>query len=406
MMGFFKEAARGVSWMAGLRIVTRSLAIVKFAILARILLPSQFGLFGIALLVLGFLETMTETGINVFLIQEKDDIRGYINSAWVVSILRGALIAIVIIILSPFIISFFATPGARNLLFMVALVAFIRGFINPSEINFQKSLAFHKEFSFQSVLFLIDTVTAITLALLTKSEASLIWGMTASASLEVVLSFIIFRPLPHLAVEWEKVKKVIERGKWITGAGVLGYTFQNLDNIVVGKILGIAPLGIYQQAYRISTLPITEAGQVFNKVTFPVYVSISDERKRLKDAFIKTTLVIAALVIPFGAILFIFSNEVVLILLGQNWLPAVGVLRILAIFGVLKAILNSAYSLFLALKRQELVTLIELVTIIGLAIPLIPLTMRYGLTGTSWAVVIGGAISLPIVAYFLARELK
>ncbi len=405
-MGYFKDTLKGISWMAALRFVTRALAILKIAVIARILLPYQFGLYGISLLVLGFLETLTETGINIFLIQEKDKTKEYLNSAWVVSIIRGFLIALLIIASSSFVVSFFASPAATYLLYLVALVAVVRGFINPAEINFQKNLQFNKLFIFTSFLFLVDTSVAITLAYLTKSEAAMIWSMVASAGVEVILSFIIFKERPTLAFELEKIKKVIERGKWITSAGVLSYTFQNLDNVVVGKILGTAPLGIYQQAYKISTIPVTEAEQIFNKVTFPIYVNISLERERLRKAFLRTTLTIIGLVIPVGIFVFVFAREIVLILLGEKWLAAVSVLKILAIFGILKAILNSAYSLFLAVKKQEIVTLVELISIIGLAIPLVPLTMKYGLVGTGISVIIGGVVSLPVIAYFLFKELN
>ncbi|MBI1864057.1 oligosaccharide flippase family protein, partial [Candidatus Woesebacteria bacterium] len=243
-MGYFRDTIKGISWMGALRVVTRALAILKIAITARILSPSQFGLYGIALLVLGFLEVLTETGINVFLIQEKDKIYEYLNSAWVVSIIRGFLIAALIIASSPLVVSFFSSSGASSLLYLVALVAVIRGFINPSEINFQKNLEFNKLFAFNSFLFLVDTAVVIVLAYVSKNEASLILGMAASASFEVILSFLIFKQRPKLVFEIDKIKKVIERGKWITGAGILSYTFQNLDNVVVGKVLGISPLGL------------------------------------------------------------------------------------------------------------------------------------------------------------------
>jgi len=92
--------------MAVLRAATRALAFIKTVILARILVPSQFGAYGVALLVLGFLEVMTETGVNVLLIQEKETDR-YVNSAWIVSIIRGIIISLVIILLTPFIVKFF-----------------------------------------------------------------------------------------------------------------------------------------------------------------------------------------------------------------------------------------------------------------------------------------------------------
>src|SRR3989344_8747983 len=111
-MGYLKTTFRGISWMAALRVVTRGLTIVKIAILARILLPAQFGIYGIATLVLGLLEMLTETGINVFLIQEKDDVDGYINSAWVTSIIKGIIISAIILITIPFLTMFFDTPNA------------------------------------------------------------------------------------------------------------------------------------------------------------------------------------------------------------------------------------------------------------------------------------------------------
>jgi len=93
--------------MGGLRVSTRLLAFVKIAILARILTPSQFGLFGIALLVLAFLETMTESGINIFLIQEKAKLERYNDTAWLVSIFRGLLISLIIFLSADAISSFF-----------------------------------------------------------------------------------------------------------------------------------------------------------------------------------------------------------------------------------------------------------------------------------------------------------
>ena len=96
-MGYLKQTVINVSWAGILRASTRIITFIRIIVLARILTPSQFGVFGIASLVLSFLEILTETGINVFLIQEKKAIKYYINDAWLVSILRGILISVFII---------------------------------------------------------------------------------------------------------------------------------------------------------------------------------------------------------------------------------------------------------------------------------------------------------------------
>lgn len=383
--------------MTALRGVTRGLAIVKIAILARILSPSQFGVYGIALLVLGFLEVLTETGINVFLIQEKGEIREYLDSAWITSIARGTLISIFIMASIPLVIFFFRTAEVRTLLYLVAGVAFARGFINPMVVSFQKKLQFMNEFVFQSFLFLIDAGVAVSLALITKSESAMLIGMLVSTLVQVALSFIIFKDRPRLAFEIDKIKKVVGRGKWITGAGIFSYLFQNIDNVFVGRILGTTSLGFYQQAYTISTLPVSEIGQIFNKVTFPVYVQLSGDVERLKKAFYKTLFVILPIVAVFAAGIFIFSRTLILIFLGEKWLVIEPTLRILAIFGILKSVLNFSYSLFLSLKMQKTVMLSELFGIIGMGIAIYPMILKYGTVGAAYSTIIAVICSLPVV---------
>ena len=91
-MGYFDTSMSGVKWIGSFKILSRILSLVRIAILARILSPIQFGVFGIASLALSVVETLTEPGIYVYLMQEKKSIHKYIDTAWVISILRGVLL--------------------------------------------------------------------------------------------------------------------------------------------------------------------------------------------------------------------------------------------------------------------------------------------------------------------------
>lgn len=405
-MGYFKEALKGVTWMTVLRLSMRGLAVIKVAVLARFLSPAQFGNYGIALLVLGLLEVLTETGINVFLIQEKDNVKRYINSAWVVSIIRGILISLVILASSSLIIYFFNAPHIIYLLYIVAGVALTRGFINPMEVQYQKKLQFKKEFWYRGFLYFVDAAVAVTLGVLTRSESAMLISMLVSAITEVVLSFVLFKEKPRFTIEKKRVMEVVHSGKWVTGAGVFSYVFQNIDNVTVGRVLGSTNLGYYQQAYSISTLPVSEIGNIFNKVTFPVYVAIGGDKSRLKKAFYKTLYVISLLVIPFSIILFFFSKPIILIFLGANWLAIEPVLKILAIFGAFKSILNFSYSLFFSLKLQKLVTYSELMGIVGMGAVIYPLVKNYGIIGAGYSTLIGFVCSLPVVIYGVRKVFR
>lgn len=408
-MGYLKDAVRGISWMGALRASTRAVTFLKILILARILTPNEFGIFGIAMLVLAFLEIITETGINIFLIQEKADLKEYNDTAWVVSIGRGILMSLFLFLSAPLVVLFFKSPEAKPILFLTALIPLVRGFINPAIVRFQKELQFNKEFALRVSLFTLDAAVAIFLGMVTKSAASFVWGMLAAAAVEVFYSLVFMRPQPTFQYDGQKAKEVVNRGKWITLAGFFNYLFENVDDTAVGRLINTSALGIYQVAYKISGLPLSEVADVVSKVTFPVYVKISGDGKRLKEAFVKTFLAISALVLPIGAILYFATDKIVLLLLGSKWASAIPVVRILAFFGVLRGIIYSIYPLFLSLKKQAYVMAVTLSGIVGLGIFIIPMVQRFGVLGAAYAAFIGVIFSLPVAAYLtwvILRTLK
>lgn len=397
---------KNLIWAGGLRAVVRSLTIIKTLILARILTPSQFGIFGVASLILGILETISETGVNVILIQEKKTINHYVNTAWVVAIVRGIIISLIILLLSPLIIIFFDSPASLPSLLLISLIPFIRGFINPSVVNYQKNLEFNKEFKFRSILIFFEVVATIIFGLVLRNETALVFGMIVSAITEVILSFKLVKPMPKLEFNLDKLKKVLSLGKWLTGAKIFDYLFSHGDDIVVGKLLGTYSLGIYQQAYKISTLPITEIGETFQKVTFPLYSKMVAESKSLKKIYLKLLLTTLLIILPFAAVLFLIPEKIILILLGSNWLSAVPVLKVLAIFAVVKTIANGTFPVLLAHKRQDLVMFLTFVGILGLAFSIYPLINIYGLVGAGLATIIGSLVMIPPALYWMKQLLK
>ena len=198
-MGYFKDTLKGVSWMAAFRILYRIIGVIRIAIIAHILTPFSLGVFGIVTIVLGFLEIITETGINIFLIQEKEDIDNYIDTAWVVSIVRGILISVLIFIAASPTSAFFNSPESKNLLYIVSLVPLIRGLINPSIVKFQKELQFNKEFLYRVSVFLVECLVSVLGVILTKSALGMVWGLVASAVYEVVFTFAVAKPWPKFA---------------------------------------------------------------------------------------------------------------------------------------------------------------------------------------------------------------
>lgn len=401
MSGYFKQTIVGLSWMSAFRIFSRFIAFIRVIILARLLVPSQFGIFGIASMSLALLEILTETGINIFLVQEKEGIKTYLNDAWLVSIIRGILISAFIVFTAPLVVSFFKIPQSIWIIFLISIVPLIRGFINPSVVKFQKELQFNKEFYFKTVIFLLDSAVAIIVSLITHSVIGLVFGLIAGAILEVFLSFVLIKPTPSINFNIHKISKIFHSGKWVTLYGILNYAASKGDNITIGKVLGPGPLGIYQMGYTIATLPVSEIADVSNKVTFPVYSRISEDIHRLKKGFKKAILLVSIASFLVGILIFIFPRDLFILIFGQKWEGTLAILKPLAVFGIIRAISGTTSSLFLSVGKQNYVAGMTSLRFATLALTVIPLTIVYGMVGASYSVLISGIVEVPLVAYYV-----
>lgn len=405
-MGYSRQAFIGISWVSSFRFITRIIAIGRGVLLARILTPAQFGVFGIASIILSFLEILTETGINVFLIQEKEDVDKFVSSAWIVSVFRGVIICLAIVVTAPIVVVFFNMQDLYRFLILISLVPLIRGFINPSIVKYQKNLKFKKDFYLRMVIYLFDSVISIMLAVMLKDAIGFVWGLIAGAILETVLSFVLFTPRPLLRFEFNFIKQIINRGKWVTVYGIFSYIAQQGDTIVVGKLLGANLVGIYQMGYRLSTLPISEVSDVVNKVVFPVYSKISDDKKRLLRAFEKTMLAVSMPVVVLSFIIFILPKEFFDILLGPKWIEITSIVKILVIYGMLRATSGISTSLFLALGKQNFVAGMTFARLTVLVITIIPLTLNYGIIGASISALFSALIEFPLIVFYILKVFK
>ncbi|HUC94641.1 MAG TPA: oligosaccharide flippase family protein [Candidatus Saccharimonadales bacterium] len=405
-MGYLKDTLKGLSWITALRVLYRVIGVIRIGIIAHLLTPYGIGIFGVVTIVLAFLEILTETGINVFLIQQKEDLDGYFDTAWVVSIIRGVLIAILIIATAGPVSSFFSSPESKLLLYLVALVPLIRGFINPSVVKFRKDLLFHKEFAYRILVFSVESVVSILGVIILRSTYGLVYGLIAGAIFELFYTFIVARPWPKFRFDAIKSKRVINMGKWVTIFGIFDYFYTQSDNIVVGRLLGVAPLGIYDNAYTISTAPLTEVGTIFYTVVFPVFSKISGEASRLKSAFIKNTLANVVLMTGAGIFIFIFAAPIVHILFGKGWEAAIPVVKLLSVLGVVRGVTGSTGSLLMAKEKQKYTAVITIVSTLGLWATIVPLTRAYGLIGAGMSAIFGTLISLPFTVYYVRKTLN
>ena len=403
-MSYTKKVMEGLGSQFAYRGVAAGLALLKLAVLARLLTPTQFGLFSLTTIALGLTEAVTETGINFTILQSKQPIKYFLDTAWVISIARGLLISAVMLMVGIFMTRYYQDNSLLPLVAVAALIPIIKGFINPSIVMMQKELRFISDSVYRSSLSLIETGAAIVLALLTHSVYALIGAMIVSAGCEVIISFIFFKDRPWFHYISARAKVIFANTKWLSLSAVLSYLQENADNLLIGKILGTTNLGFYDLSYRLSHKS-HELAKATLFSTLPVYIRVKNDRARLKRAFVKTMLSTMAVLI-LAAVPLLFFPQLVVLVFGEQWLAALPITPILALAALLQSFSVLSYTLFLSREEYASVTGHQFASTFLMILLIIVLSPLYGLTGAAAAILLSRLLSVPIVFYGLYTDLN
>jgi len=405
-MGYLKKAATGFGWLGFLKGLTKFFSLLKNIVLARLLFPQDFGLFGITAAVLAIMERFTETGVNTFLVQTRENYRSFINAAWFIAIIRGFCIFLLIYASAFFLPNFYNEPLLQNMLFVASVIPFIKGFINPAIIKFWKEMQFEKEVIFRGILTFIEALGSVLFVVWTHNVIGLIYAFILSAILEVCISNLFITPKPQFKFEREKVIRILKSSSWLNLSAVLAFLTLNIDDLIIGKILGTQSLGYYQYAYKVSQTAVGEIGELGAQTVFPVYSAIQDEKKRMRSAFLKAFVPLSlALIVPV-AMLWFYAKPLVSLILGTNWLPLIPVLPYLLIAAYLQALNALIYPVYLAVNKPQYNAVVLFVQVVVTVVLLFVLAPKYGLVGAGIAVLFARIIIQPLFALYFVKSLR
>ena len=393
-------------WIFSVRIVQQLFGFIRIIILARVLAPHDFGLMGIAVLTMTILETVTQTGLHQALIQKKDDIKIYLDAVWTYLILRGVVLFAILYLIAPYAATFFNTPKAKLIIQVIGFAILLQSFTNIGTIYFQKELEFNKLFFYQLSITLSDFIVAVSLVFILKNVWALVFGLLASNFTGCIVSYIIHPFKPRLSFDLKKVKGLFDFGKWVWGSAVLTFLITQGDSIFVGKFLGATALGFYQLAYRISNMPATEITHVISQVSFPAYSKLQDDLAKLREAYLRVLQVTAFLSFPIAGLIFVLAPDFTTIFLGEKWMPMVPAMQVLCIFGLTRSFGATTGPLFQGVGKPSILTKLAIIQLVMMVFIIYPLTSKYGILGTSIAVVIPNLITQIIAGIKILNIIK
>lgn len=378
--------------MVLMRLVVRGAGLINMVILARLLVPEDFGLVAMAMLVVGAIEIFSEFNFDVVLIKKQNAARVDYDTAWTLSIIRGGVVAGLLLALAVPTADLFDEPRLALITAVLALSPLLTGFQNIGVVDFRKFFDFKQDFLFMTGGKVVGVIVTVVLALIWRNYWALVGGMIASALWHVVASYALHPFRPRLSLKsWYEL---IAFTKWLLLHNILLYIRNRADRMVIGKLLGAATLGIYTLAYELANLVTTELMAPIRRALFPGYAKLAGDAERMRGMFVDVfalTLWIGA-PIPIG--IGLLAEPLISLLLGSNWSAAVPVTQLLVIAGFAGLLSSGSQPVYLASGRPELQTLV-----MGLNAAFV---LPAVIIGVKSAGLIGAAIALIIVQTAIA----
>lgn len=341
--------------------VMMGITIISYFLLARLLTPDEIGIYSVAAALIGTANIIRDFGVGNFLIQEKTLTDAHKQTALGVSLLIGATICIVVLACSSLIGSFYNDDRMTHLVRIIALNFIITPFGSVSLSLLRRELKFQRLLAISVASAVVGFVVTIGLALGKSGPQSLAWGAMA-ANVAMALGAVIARgegklQMPSLS-EW---RQVLSFGGQTTLVSVVTNVAMDINDLVVGKVMGFAPVAVLSRAQGLMNLFHRDILGAVRGVAFPAFARSHREGIPLEPQFVASVTAITVFAWPFYGMISLFPLEILRLMFGPQWDAAKPLVPIFACAGALSAIFTLIPGLMIAVGRIDLATKADLV---------------------------------------------
>lgn len=384
--------ARGAAWMLLFRFADRSLGLVSTLILARVLVPADFGLVAMAMSPIALVELATSFGFEIALIQRATVERVHYDTAWTLTALLGLACAVTIALLAYPMALFFDEPRLTVVMLALALGSAMGGFGNVGVVDFRRRMEFRSEFLLMAGRRLLGFLATIVVALTLRSYWALVVGILTGRVAGLVLSYTMHSYRPRFCLGARN--ELVSFSRWILANNALIVAIIRVPHFVIGKLFGPQALGLFTLAYDVATMPVTELVSPINRAVFAGYSRLAASRSALRDTYLDVSNTIFAVALPATVGLALVADSLVRLVLGPKWLAAVPLMKILAASAALIAVQAHNGLVHVALGSTATNAVMSLVRLIVLAALCLIFARPYGVTGIAYAELLASGVCL------------
>ncbi len=384
---------------------SKSSRLITSIILARLLFPEDFGLYGVALIIIRLGRRISKFGISTVLVQKDDITKPEIDTIFTVSFGLNLLVFFILIAGAPWFAQFVHNHAVTNLIKVIAITFIFNTFLMVAESILKRKLDFKHISLGRSARSMANYLTAIIMAVLGFGVWSLIGGEVAAIVINMAYALYFSHYVPRLYYKHAIFKKLYSYGMRVSLVDYLNYFINNIDYLLIGRYLNMQALGYYERAFNLMSLTRRQVDRSMNEALFSAFSKIKDDRERIVRNLKQILNYTALIAYPVSIGIIFLAPSLVYILYGPKWLPTIQPLQIMSISGLFQTIITGFFSVIFALDfltdriKAQVVYLVLLTITIYFLIP-------HGINGVAWAVVFSSLIYVFLILRIIRIRLS
>lgn len=398
-----KKTVTSTNWGMAKTLSQNGIAFISGMILARLLVPADFGLLAIAMIFVQFGNIFANFGISQAIIQKKKLTNEILSAGFLLSVSFGFILFGIIWLAAPFIADFFNEPRSMEVTRALAVIFILNGIIGVNRgfmmRHFRYKMIFYIEIAGYAFGF---GATGIVMAALGFGVWSLVWGVIIQHII-IALGYIIFVRLKFWNVHKANgYRSLLQYGGGVSLIGLFNYIAMNIDYLIIGRLLNATQLGFYSKAFGLMQIPARNISYTLGGVSMSTFSSVQDDIPRLKKGFYKAMNLIFLVGGPAMVVMVLSAEYLIIGFYGNQWHGAVAAFQILSISIVFKVFFGISGSLAKATNNVYGETIRQFIfaaLVGGLSYGLI----GYGIEGVAWAVTIAAFVFFILITQLSLR---
>jgi PST family polysaccharide transporter len=398
----YGRASKALGWSFLNTVVGRFGTLAIGIVLARVLGPAEFGTFAVAMVALLAMLSFNELGVSLAIVRWPGDPREIAPTVQTISVVSSCLIYVGCLLGAPAFATAMGDPRATGVVQLLCVNIVISGVVATPAALLQRHFRQDRKMIADQVNNWLGALLSIGLAVAGWGAMSLAVGRLAGSLASGVL-FVAFSPEPlRFGFDTDVARRLLRFGLPLAGSSVIVFAVANVDQLVVGNVLGATALGFYVLAFNLSNWPVSMFSQPVRSVAPAAFARLQNDSRAMRTAFLSTARLLTGVTLPVCLLLSGAAEPLIRFVYGPVWEPAADALRWLAVLGGLRILFELVYDYFVVLARTRVVFTIQMVWLAVLVPALILGAHVAGIGGVGAAQV---AVAALVVLPLYLREL-